>query len=392
MIKGAKDSLILVVDSVSTNMSLIGNILNNIGFKNLAFANSGYEALEKAKTLKPDLVLLDLSLEDVSGFEVCRVLKANPVTKKISIVVQSPINKLEHRRQAFEAGANDFVNKPIDEIELVTRLTMILEHNTFYLKLLEEHGEMKRELRESAELLTSLLPSEEELVELGKKYSLSLDAYYLPSSILGGDFYSLLQVSEDKLGSYLWDFSGHGVTAAINTFRLSSAIKHCNEYSDKPGEFLTCVNKTLYSINKKGFFATIFYGVIDQQKQVLEYASAACPFPMLLSFKRGEYRFLDTKEFPLGVVNDHVYQTHSVGLREWEALVLYSDALIETKSKVDGEFLTAENLAKAILKSLEGAKDISAADIKREILNEFNPNYSQNIQDDLTFQIIVFSR
>ncbi len=268
--------------------------------------------------------------------------------------------------------------------------SLVFEYHELHLKLLEEHKRMERDLEESADFLNSLLPSEKELLEIGEKYKLSLETYYLPSSILGGDFYSFLQIEKNKLGFYLWDFSGHGVTAAINTFRLNSAINHCNECSDKPGEFVTCLNNALYKINKKGFFATIFYGVIDRQKHTLEYASAACPYPILLSFDRNQYQFLDTKEFPLGTVGEHVYQASSIDLKEWQAIILYSDALTETKSEVDGNFLEANNFAKAILKALSNTKNISAKDIKSEILNEFNTNYLKNISDDLTFQIIKF--
>src|SRR5690606_11671953 len=98
-------------------------------------------------------------------------------TKGINIIAQSGVTKIEQRHQGFSAGANDFVNKPIDEFELISRLTMVLEHHALYLRLLEEHEQVEKELNESAELLNALLPSKDELAKLEDTYDLSLDTY-----------------------------------------------------------------------------------------------------------------------------------------------------------------------------------------------------------------------
>ncbi len=391
MIKDIKDSTVLIVDSAEQNLDRTSSLLKEHGFLKVEQAVTGNEGLEKARAIRPDVILLSLDLSDTSGLAVCKALKKNPKTKNISIIFQGSTVSTKQRCKAFELGANDLMVDPIDSSELMYRLGLQLKQRALYVNLLEAHLRMEKELQESAELLNSFLPSKRDLVELGKQYNISIDSYYLPSSILGGDFYGAFPINDSKMGFYLWDFSGHGVIAAINTLRLNSAIYNHKKYTENPGKFITNVNNTLYNINSRGSFATIFYGVIDKRNMTLEYSYASSPNPILLSFERNEFKFIDTKEFPLGVVSGHAFQTQSIKLDGWDAIILYSDALIETPSDVTGKFLSPDDLARIVLKSFkDNDSSVTASVIKEIIISEFDHNYRRNLKDDLTLKVIRF--
>lgn len=389
MRRSIQDSLILVVDDIKFNQAIIGDMLNNAGFTNIATAMSGSEALEKIENLKPDIVLLDLILPDMDGHDICKFIKSNPHTKDISVIVQSSMTQSDQKQKAFEMGANDFINKPIDKIELISRVRSQLEQRLLYINLLDAHENISQDLEEAGDLLNSLLPSKEKLTELGAKYHTTIDSVYKPSSTLGGDYYNAFDIDNDNLGFYLWDFSGHGVTAAINTLRLDSAISDHRKHSSNPGAFLTAVNATLHQISSKGYYATMFYGVMDATNKTLRYAYASCPAPILISKKRDSYKLIDTKEFPLGVVGNYEFKTNEIDLSDWDALVLYSDALIETEDQY-GNFKLADDWGKMIVNNLRKGGDLNATNIKNTIMGHFNDNYASRLKDDLTLKVITF--
>ncbi|MCL2925173.1 MAG: diguanylate cyclase [Trichodesmium sp. MAG_R04] len=126
---------ILVVDDVSTNLKLLRLILEPIGYS-LAFAQGGYQAIEKVKVSKPDLILLDLMMPEINGLEVCKQLKSDPEYTNIPIIFITASNEQEHIVKAFELGAVDYINKPLKKAELFARIRnhLLLQHTIDKLK------------------------------------------------------------------------------------------------------------------------------------------------------------------------------------------------------------------------------------------------------------------
>lgn len=243
---------------------------------------------------------------------------------------------------------------------------------------------LSEELREAKEMMVQMLPSDTKIRNLKNSHALDIACHYQPSSVLGGDFYDINNLANSQVELYLWDFSGHGVSAAINTFRLYSLINDNNNCIVRdPGIFLTSINNTLYQMLSRQHFATMFYAIIDTKKQIMNYACASCPKPLLISFKNNNYQLLDSKEFPLGVQNSSAFTTKKCSLSEWDIIILYSDALIET-SDATNTFLNIEELAKHLLTF----KNQTAAEIKEKILSYFSPNRFENLADDLTLKVI----
>ncbi len=126
---------ILAVDDISTNLKLLRVILEPIGYR-LTFAKGGYQALERVKVSKPDLILLDLMMPDLNGLEVCKRLKSDPESTDIPIIFLTASNEQEHIVNAFESGAVDYINKPFKTAELFARIRnhLLLKHTIDKLK------------------------------------------------------------------------------------------------------------------------------------------------------------------------------------------------------------------------------------------------------------------
>lgn len=387
--KAIQQSRILIVDDIKLNQAMMTDMLQNAGFENIASAMNGSEALEKISSFKPDLILLDLILPDMDGYDICKFVKSSHETSGISVIVQSAMTQSDQKEKAFELGANDFINKPIDRVELIARVKSQLEQRALYTKLLDAHKSMSEDLEEARELLYSLLPSRENRDTISSKYHVTLDSVYKPSSTLGGDYYNTFAVDDKSFGVYLWDFSGHGVTAAINTIRLNGAMYDHNDHIGKPGVFLTELNERLRQIERKGAYATMFYCVLEPENRTLRYSYASSPPPILISKKRDSYKLINTREFPLGVVDHYQFKEEEMDVSEWDAIILYSDALIETEDQY-GNFKNPDDWGKMIVNALRKENSVNATIIKEDIMKHFNENYASRLKDDLTLKVIAF--
>jgi len=131
-------SIILIVDDTETGREILEALLHFSTYQ-LAFASNGPEALEKAEALTPDLILLDVMMPGMDGFEVCRRLRANPRLAEIPIILVTALDDRHSRLQGIEAGADDFVTKPFDHAELRARVRTITRLNR-YRRLLDERA------------------------------------------------------------------------------------------------------------------------------------------------------------------------------------------------------------------------------------------------------------
>jgi two-component system, OmpR family, alkaline phosphatase synthesis response regulator PhoP len=119
------ESTVLIVDDNPQNVELLQAFLEALPVK-IVTAADGIEALDKVKQHKPDLILLDIMMPRMSGFQVCRKLKSEPATRDIQILMVTALNELGDIEQASECGTDDFVSKPVNKFELLTRVKSLL--------------------------------------------------------------------------------------------------------------------------------------------------------------------------------------------------------------------------------------------------------------------------
>lgn len=130
---------ILIVDDQKNDRFLIEEILKRRGFVNVFWATNGPEALKMVEKNLPNLILLDLMMPQMNGYQVCKQLQANDKTKHIPIIVISAKTSSRYLKQSFELGALDYITKPIDPIELVTRIGSVLKLKKQYDEILKAY-------------------------------------------------------------------------------------------------------------------------------------------------------------------------------------------------------------------------------------------------------------
>lgn len=145
-----KKSIVLIVDDSPTARETLSVSLETEGY-DLQEASNGFEALQKAAAIHPDVILLDVMMPEINGFEVCRRLRADPVLAEIPILLITALDDRASRLAGLEAGADDFITKPFDRSELRVRLRTVTKLNRYH-KLREEHARLERAVAELEEL------------------------------------------------------------------------------------------------------------------------------------------------------------------------------------------------------------------------------------------------
>lgn len=376
--EGVKDAHILIVDDMALMRKMIGMCLDRSGFENITYAEDGDEALAKIAESVPDIVILDLNMPKMSGYDVCRALRGDEKTADLPILVQSASETPEERVEVFAVGATDFVSKPINQPELLARVCMHLENKFLIKNLSDFRTRMKDELRMARDMQHSLLPAEDTLKNVKERAGASIEAFYKASFELGGDLWGAWPVDAGKVGLFVLDVTGHGVGAALNTFSLHATMARYEDRKHDPAAFLAAVNQTMAQTMKTGKFATMFYAVLDCETNALVYAGAGAPRPFILSEKG--IRKLDSSGLPVGIVRSASYENLTDKLMPGESLFCYSDVLIEAEMP-DGQMMGEDGLENSV-------RELLSSGDRQTLVGRFLDTYfkgqQENLPDDLT--------
>ncbi len=373
-----KRSRVLVVDDTGANRELIRGYLELSGFVNIEAAVDGIDALERIAAQEPDIVILDLAMPRMNGFDVCRQL-IQVDGRSLPILVQTAFGGATERSRAFEVGATDFITKPIHRVELLARVRLHLENRALISRLQIYHDRVNAELSVARSMQANLLPSVSSLAELRYSAGLDVAAVFEPSSELGGDLWGVRTLDGGRVALYSFDVCGHGVTAALNAFRLHALINSSASSDDEPAEVLTKLSGRLRALLAPGEYATMLYAVIDLTENRLTYASAAAP-GLILQAPGERARYLDTAGLPLAVMDEQSYQQRSVAIPPGTAFYLFSDALTETENGT-GALWDGEDLL-ATVDSQSGCETAEAA--LGRVIETFRAERQRFLADDLT--------
>ena len=374
-------SSILIVDDNSFNCIFLEKVLYQRGFTNLLSVGSGNQALEVLPEFQPEMVILDIMMPDMDGFECCGRIRSHPKYHDLPILIQTALVEPHLRVKAFHMGATDLVSKPIYPEELCARVMVHLEKRQSMVTLQQYKERIEVELESARQLQLTILPDSEDLEDARLRGQLDIAAYFQPSSELGGDFWGMKTLSACQTALWLVDFSGHGVTAALNAFRLQAYLKERSTLIANPGEYMTRLNEKLLHLLMRGQFATMFFGIVDTKTNQLLYSCACSPHPIIMRKESGRAEMIDGSGIPLGT-GRHSYASHTVPFHPGDMLLLYSDALTETPD-AKGSYITEQD----IMLLVERCADDSADEIREQLLTYFKRHALKPLSDDLTIAI-----
>jgi phosphoserine phosphatase RsbU/P len=327
----AAKRLLLLVDDDSENIQIVHSILKD-NYK-IRVAMNGVKALELAKVEPfPDLILLDVMMPHMDGYEVCSHLKADLKTRDTPVIFLTGKTEVSDETRGFEVGAVDYIHKPfsppIVTARVRTHLMLRDAHRTVARQLLT----LNSELEMAQQVQRSILPR-----ETPKVPGLEITARYIPMSSLAGDFYDFLVVDEKHVGILIADVAGHGLPSALIASMLQTALAAQFPHASDPAGVLSGLNQALYG-KFQNYFVTAAYVFLDMNKNTVQYAGAAHP-PLLL--RRARTR--ETVEYlqnglMLGPFSHATYSALSFAQEIGDRMVLITDGIVEAADSSGDQF------------------------------------------------------
>jgi len=375
------DCRVLVVDDSKFSREILARFLSWVGLSKIEFAVDGVEGLRKLEASGADLVILDIDMPRMNGLDLCRRIRANPAWADLPILMQTSASSDPAGVRSFEAGASDIISKPVNPGECMARVRLHLEKQFFLRNLTAFHRRLNSDLTLARSMQLSLIPDQRTLAAVGHARSLRIEGHFEPSDELGGDFWTLFELDGDRIGILVADFSGHGISAAINTFRFHTLIERIPPHGYEPAEWLSMLNRPLKDLLPVGQFATCFYCIVDARIGTLSYAAAGAPSPVIHT--EGAARFIDASGLMLGVSNAPLLTADVIPFPRGSSLLIYSDAMTEATDH-NGHLIGEGGL----LKLLEDAFRPGGDGLGR-ILAAFDAAVRRPLADDLTAILIT---
>ena len=337
---------ILIVDDESFNVEYLEQELEDLNYKTISAVN-GREALDKVQSESPDLILLDIMMPVMDGFEALRRLKANQSTREIPVIVISADTDLRSMVKGIELGAEDYLPKPFEPILLRARISSSLEKKRLrdlqqlYLKGLERELEIGREIQ------MGFLPS-----ELPKVDSWEIAAYFKAAHEVAGDFYDAFLLPDGNLVCVIGDVCDKGVGAALfmTLFRsLIRATSTTDTFCDrKEVQVLTPAERIHHAISftnnyiaethgNTSMFATVFICIINLQDGTLTYINCGNEPPFLLRNGRVSATLQPTGP-AVGIFPNARFSVKEILMENNDLLLVFTDGIPDSKNVGDDFF------------------------------------------------------
>lgn len=382
-----ENSKILIVEDDRIERMMLRQIFENEGFKHIYETKNGAEGWEITLEVNPDLILLDVNMPMMDGFAFLKKARSTKDYINTPILVQTGSTDTNEKARIFKSGATDYVSKPLDFHEIIARSFVHLRNALNVKNLTDYNMRVKNQLASAKNLIEMSLPDKNFLKTLAKKYNIEIASKFQSSQEMGGDFWGCRPVSSTRLAVYNIDVSGHGIDSSLSALRIHTLLHANSDQLHDPGEILELLNKKLSGLFPPGQFCTMFYGIIDIKQDLLKYATAATPNPIVMHLYKSDMttKSIEGSGFPLGAFGEATFQTKSMKFEQGDSLVLYSDAITEAMDKHGVMF--GEKRLEELLKKAAKQKDFSAKEAMQEVLSTFYKECGTKLNDDLTFNI-----
>jgi serine phosphatase RsbU (regulator of sigma subunit) len=359
--------ILVIEDDPAIRKGLVVNLVAE-SYDVMAAAN-GEEGYRIACETQPDLVILDLMLPGMNGYEVCQgIRRRGLVTPVLMLTAQDDET---HRVHGFEAGADDYVTKPFSVRELIGRVRAILRRSEGRSDIANQ-----RELDEARRLQRRFMPT-----EIPQVPDLRIAATCRPARIAGGDYFDVIRLEGGSVAVCIADVCGKGMPAAMMMANLQAAVKTCTAKRMFPRELCESVNRVMCENIRGQGFITFFYAVIDSDGaggKRCTYCNAGHNPPILARLD-GSTQRLDRGGGVLGVFSHWSYEEQQVCLRSGDRILIFTDGITETRNAAGEEFGDSR-----LIDLVHRAQDANAQTLIDQTLDAASQFSNRNFEDDVT--------
>lgn len=367
---------ILIVDDNDINRDICAMNLSHLNIP-LFFADNGVEGLEIARAEEPDLILLDIMMPKMDGFEMLKQLKADTRLTDIPVLMLTAKNDTADVVRALNGGARDYLKKPFAEEEMVARVNTLLNN-----RLLEKRH--MYDIMAGARMQQKFLTDVKSAQLICKAEGFSVNIFNRSYSAISGDFFSAYKTSDGNLVFFLGDSCGHGLPAALLSMRILGSLQLMQNIGSDPSEALTTFNNDIVHVVPHGSFLAACQAHFHEDTVSL--CNSGQPYPILVSGSNCTEVELDG--LPMGMVENVKYEPVHKDFCKGDHLLLYTDGIIETCNR-DGEIFGRERLLQ-LLQSVQASGKSNGEDFINKIkedLQDFEDGLP--IDDDQTLVILT---
>ncbi|MFQ5612120.1 MAG: PP2C family protein-serine/threonine phosphatase [Anaerolineae bacterium] len=348
---------ILVVDDNENNRDLLRRQLERQAHR-VAMAEDGVEALEMCRAQPFDLILLDLAMPKMNGYQVLEHLKADPGLRHIPVIIVSAVDELESVAHCIELGAEDYLIKPFNRVLLQARTNACLEKKRLrdkeqaYLQAIQQELEIGRRIQ------ADFLP-----VQLPQLPGWEVAAFFQPARQVAGDFYDTFVLPGERLGLVIADVCDKGVGAALFMALTRSLLR---AFAEQAAATTTGILNAVALTNnyiirhhrhsRTYMFATLFFGVLDVGSGVLTYINAG-HYPPIITSPSGSKLFLEPTGPAVGLARDLDFGISRTTFEPGDLLLAYTDGLTEAFNP-DGDFFSEGRLLTVLMPPIPSANTV----------------------------------
>lgn len=326
---------VLIVDDNAMNVMVVRETLKRAGYAKISEAYSAKEMFEILQSqedertgirMKIDLILLDIMMPAMDGIEACRLLQADSRYRDIPIIIVTAIGDSHKLAEAMDAGASDFVTKPINKIELLARIRTALRLK----RELDWHKERDKRLEEELNLARHV--QDGVLPDAVCEPGIRIRASFRASEKLAGDLYAWHRIGRRRWALAVIDAMGHGISSSLVSMFVASMLKEAMPGLWTPERAFREMNRRLSGIQPERelirYYCTGIYATIDLEQGKLEYANAGHPPGLLFAGGQRTPERLEATSAPLGMFDLLEVKSRSMAIGPGDKLYLYTDGVL----------------------------------------------------------------
>ncbi len=378
---------ILAVDDNIVNIKVLSQYLLKQNYEVIT-AESGEEAIEKYKSEKPDIILMDIMMGGMNGLEATAKIKALSGDTWIPVIFMSALASEEDKIKGLDVGGDDYITKPIEFNILGAKLKAVQRISDIQHKLSATMLELRQYKKAEENEQSMAYDLMERLFDTGHLEGKDFHVWHIPATRFSGDLIVAEKHSSDRFYLLHADSTGHGLTAALPLLPVSQTFYHMAEKGYSIGQIAKRMNQQLKSIMPINRFVAVTLLLVDYENNMVEIWNGGNPSVFVVNENKKIVKKIDSTHLALGILPNEAFdaKTEFVSCEGNNSVVLYSDGLIEAENPAGQPF------DEAML--LEILKTDSNAPVLRNNIVEAVSNHldGEKAHDDMSLIVLNTQR
>ena len=321
-------------------------------------AKSGEEAIEKFQSENPDIILMDIMMDGMSGLEATAKIKALSGDRWVPVIFMSALASDEDKIRGLDVGGDDYITKPIEFNILGAKLKAIQRIADIQHKLSETMLELQQYKQAEEDEQGMAYELMESLFDIGHLEGKDFHVWHIPATRFSGDLIVAEKPSNDRFYLLHADSTGHGLTAALPLLPVSQTFNHMAQKGYSVGHIAKRMNQQLKSVMPINRFVAVTIVLVDYENNIVEIWNGGNPPIFVIDENKKVVKKFDSNHLALGILPDESFDTKTefLACEGNNSIVLYSDGLIEAEN-VKGEIFD-EDMLLDVLKGAENAEQL----------------------------------